>query len=95
LNPRLFFREWLKYKYGEPPVIFDSSYFDRSVEQLNKFLKRKGYYEAGVSGEVIPKGKRKVRVDYHVDLGPRFIIDSTYFIGSNASVKSTYRAALR
>jgi outer membrane protein insertion porin family len=94
LNPRLFFREWLKYKYGEPPVIFDSSYFDRSVEQLNKFLKRKGYYEAGVSGEVIPKGKRKVRVDYHVDLGPRFIIDSTYFIGSNASVKSTYRAAL-
>ena len=30
INPRLFIREWLKYKYGEPPVIFDSTAFNKN-----------------------------------------------------------------
>ena len=31
INPRSFFREWLKYKIGEPPVVFDSSYMNKTI----------------------------------------------------------------
>lgn len=91
LNPKLFFREWLKYKFGEEPVVFDSSYFYKSIEQMEKFLVRKGYYEGKVTGEVKPLiYKNRVKVKYFIELGPRFFIDSVYTLGPNARVNNAY-----
>lgn len=89
-NPRLFFREWFKYKIGEKPVIFDSLLFNKSLEQLGVFLKNKGYYKGTVSGDVQYLKRQKVAVKYKVDLGPRFIIDSVYVVASNSRIKSEY-----
>ena len=44
-HPRRFFREWLKFKYGEKPVIFDTNLYVKSIEQLGILLRKKGYYD--------------------------------------------------
>ena len=41
-HPRRFLREWLKYKYGEKPVVFDTNLYVKSIEQIRILLKRKG-----------------------------------------------------
>jgi len=90
LNPKLFLREWFKYKIGEKPVIFDSLLFNKSVEQLGVFLKNKGFYKGSVNAEVVQLRQRKVKVKYKIETGPRFMIDSVYVVCPNQSVKSEY-----
>lgn len=89
-DPKMFFREWIKYKYGEPPVIFDSSYYEKSIEQINVFLRKKGYYFGKVEGSLAFSEKKKVVATYKVDPGKRYYIDSVYTIGSNSSVMETF-----
>ncbi|HLU86707.1 MAG TPA: BamA/TamA family outer membrane protein [Taishania sp.] len=90
-DPKMFFREWLKYKFGEPPVIFDTTYYNKSIEQLQVFLRKKGYYYGNVSGEIAYKDNKKAIVTYKIEPGSRYYIDSVYLVGSNESVKNSYR----
>jgi outer membrane protein insertion porin family len=94
-DPRMFFREWVKYKFGEPPVIFDSMYYEKSIEQLNVFLKKKGYYYGYVSGEIIYKKNRKAIAKYYISPGNRYYIDSVYIVGENNSITSVYERFLQ
>ncbi len=55
--------KWLR-KIGEPPVIFDSTLQSRSNEQLNLYLRNKGYFSATVHDTAIVTGKKKVKVIY-------------------------------
>ncbi len=88
INPRMFFREWFKYKIGEKPVVFDSILFNKSLEQLAVFIKNRGFFQGKITGEV--NYKRKVNVTYNIKTGPQFIIDSIYIISENKNVTSTY-----
>ncbi len=91
INPRKFFREWFKYKIGEPPVVFDSSSFIRSVSQLNSYLNRKGYYFGNVTGDVDTlERKRKVIANYNIVTGQPYYIDSILIDCPNESVKQDY-----
>lgn len=90
VDPKMFFREWLKYKFGEPPVIYDTIYFDKSIEQLNVHLKKKGYYYGSVNGEVVYKNNKKAIAKYYVHPGKRYYIDSVYLTGPNSSIKNSY-----
>lgn len=91
-NPRLFFREWFKYKIGEKPVIFDSLLYTKTLDQLSIFLKYKGYYTGSVQGKVNYIKHRKVTVEYLITTGPRFMIDSVYTVSSvnSENVKGEY-----
>ncbi len=51
---------------GEEPVIYDEGVTERTVEQLELFLKNKGYYHAEVNDSVLFK-KQKATVVYFVD----------------------------
>ena len=42
-NSRKFFREWLKYTYGEAPVYYRSELSDRNQAQFSILLKKKGF----------------------------------------------------
>jgi hypothetical protein len=95
MNPKLFLREWFKYKIGEKPVIFDSLLYNKSLEQLGVFLKNKGFYKGSVNAEVIQLRRRKVKVKYKIETGPRFMIDSVYVVCPNQSVKSEYEKYVR
>ena len=89
-SSRLFFREWLKYKIAEKPVVYDTILYNKSIDQIRLFLKRKGYYYGNVSGSRIIDKKHKIKVDYAISSGPCYIIDSVYVIGKNSSIKNSY-----
>lgn len=88
--PKMFFREWFKYKIGEKPVVYDSIPFNKSIEQLNVYLKNKGYYYGSVTGEVHFKENRKAKVKYTLTPGPQYKIDSVYVESNNPLVKQEY-----
>ena len=90
VTPRKFFREWLKYKIGRPPVVFDSIPYTKTLEQLSAFVRKKGYYYSRVDGLVKYKKRRKAKVIYSVQTGERYFIDSVKIEGSNPGVKGLY-----
>lgn len=89
-HSKKFFREWLKYKYGEKPIVFDTLLYHKSLDQIRIFLKRKGYYYASVKGTLVQK-KKKTTVRYSINEGVPYIIDSVYFIGDKSLIAS-YKA---
>ena len=95
INPKLFAREWLKYKYGETPVVFDSIPYEKSLEQLSLFLKKKGYYYSEVSGNVNYKKNRKAFVNYTIETGDVYRIDSIYVVTKNHQVRNEYTKYIR
>jgi outer membrane protein assembly factor BamA len=91
VNPKLFFREWFKYKIGEKPIVFDSIPFNKSLEQLNVYLRNKGYYYGSVAGFVdFKERKRKAIVTYTLRPGKQYFIDSVFVESTNQSVMSEY-----
>ena len=90
LEPNLFLREWLKYKIGEKPVIFDSTLFYKSVDQLGAYLKKKGFYYGEIKSEIIFKKKKKAIVNYKIETGERYLIDSVYIESTNSLVTYNY-----
>lgn len=94
INKRRFFREWLKYKYGEPPVVFDSVLYEQSIEQIGAFLINRGYYFGEVSGSVRYKKNKKAIVTYEVKSGKPYIIDSLYVVSKNSGVDGQIKAYL-
>jgi outer membrane translocation and assembly module TamA len=62
---------------GEPPVIYDSTFVEQSVENLTRILSNKGYTHVQVMPEV-KKKKKKVEIAYHIQAGnPYRIADYT------------------
>lgn len=90
VTPNKFFREWLKYKIGKPPVVFDSIPYEKSIEQLGAYMRSHGYYYSTVSGLVEYTKKDKAVVFYSVVTGERYFIDSFSVVGDNPSVTGTY-----
>ncbi|MFM7682958.1 MAG: hypothetical protein ACKO7P_09450 [Bacteroidota bacterium] len=81
---KVLFREKLKYKFGQKPIVFDSILFDKSVEQIALFLKKKGYYYNNVKGNVNYSEKdSKAAVSYSINSGPLYVIDSVKLLGSS------------
>lgn len=91
VNPRMFLREWYKYKIGEPPVIFDSTLFNKTIEQMGAYLESKGYYYGKAEGIVNYKENDKCVVTYVVTTGKRYTIRSTEVICSNDEVREAYQ----
>jgi outer membrane protein insertion porin family len=85
LEPNRFFREWLKYGIGEPPVILDTSLVRRSEEQLDLFLKKRGYYYSTIRS-TIRFNKRKAIVNYQIESGTPYRIDSIYFLNPDNEI---------
>lgn len=96
LTPRLFLREWLKYKYGEAPIVFDSTAYQKTLEQHGKYLKKKGYYFGENSGSISYKKRRKkVAITYNLTTGERYIIDSFYIVAENPEIEPNYSSFLK
>ena len=83
-----FFREKLKYKIGEPPVIMDTASTRKTLSQMNAYLKSKGYYQGKVTFQIDTIKRRKVVVNYRVQTGERLLIDSMRVVGSDGVVQN-------
>lgn len=90
LNPRRFFREWLKYSVGEPPKLFDTVSLNVSVDQLTLYLNRKGYFAARVDTELSFKRKKQVSVKYLIELGVPSMVNSLFLISANHTINVKY-----
>jgi outer membrane protein insertion porin family len=86
LEPKLFFKEWLKYKVGEGPVVFDTILFQRTIDQMGILMRKKGFYYSSISAEFKKTKRRKIDIKYIIHTGKPYIIDSVYQIGKNQTV---------
>ncbi len=91
VEPNLFLSEWYKYRVGRPPVLFDSILYKKTIDQIGKYLRNKGYYYGAVDGFVDYKSNKKCEVSYHIVTGDRYYIDSVYFVTDNIEVAETYK----
>ncbi|MCC7232270.1 MAG: BamA/TamA family outer membrane protein [Bacteroidia bacterium] len=62
------FKNWLK-RIGEEPVVLDSSLTDRSLEQMNLFIRQQGFFRGNATDSVIIYGKKRAGVIYKVKYG--------------------------
>lgn len=95
INPKRFFREWIKYSLGESPKLYDSISLNVSVNQLSLFLKRKGFFEATVSAELSYPRKNQVSVLYLIELCEPTFIDSLFLVPSNRTINLKYEKFLK
>jgi outer membrane protein insertion porin family len=91
INIRLSIREWLKFRFGEKPVVFDSIEFNKTLEQFSIFLKKKGFYDAKFQGvNVFNKKKQKVETTYFVNTGGVYLIESLSVNTTNHVLKKIF-----
>ena len=60
------FRRWLRESVGEPPVLLDSILIEKSEQNLKTVMKKKGFFHAEVSSEVVFPKPKKAQVNYFV-----------------------------
>lgn len=94
LEPRRFFREWLKYKMGQRPVVLDTVLHTKSINQLAVYLKKKGFYYGQVTGDISYHKNKKAIAHYVVVPGKRYFIDSVK-VNGNSSLLDAYAKFLR
>lgn len=83
--------EWLK-NIGEAPVVVDTSKTRRTLERLSAYYGSKGYFNNNTTYivDTLTK-KRRARIDYLINLGKPFYIDSVAHQISSKAIDSMYR----
>lgn len=69
---------WLKYKFGEPPVLLSQVNLDHNAQVLDNNLENQGYFQASASADTVVKRKRATAV-YTVEPGPQYKIAGVKF----------------
>jgi len=73
---------------GEEPAIFKSELVEETKLDMEKYLKRKGFYRVKIDVPAPVVKKKKVYVTYYIDSGPQFAIDSVFFNSPDPLVDS-------
>lgn len=82
--------EWLK-EIGEPPAILDTVLTEKSLERLSAYYSSKGYFNNSTNYTIDSlKRKRRIAVNYNIDLGKPFMLDTVYNDISSKAIDSLY-----
>ncbi|MBM1108087.1 BamA/TamA family outer membrane protein [Aurantibacter crassamenti] len=83
--------DWLK-KIGEPPAILDTTQSQRSLTRLNAYYHSKGYFNntGNFTIDSLPK-KKRIGVNYNINLGKPYMIDTLSQKISSPALDSIYR----
>jgi len=83
---------WLK-NIGEAPTIIDTSKARKSLQRLSAYYKSKGYFNNNTT-YVIDSSSKKQRavIDYRLNLGTRYLIDSLSTKITSSALDSIHRA---
>ena len=96
VNPKPTLRNKIKYEFGEPPKILDTTTVKVSREQLELFLEKKGYFNAKVRSEINDSIKKKTAVvTYIIEPNELYYVDSMYLVTSNSVVEAAYEKYLK
>lgn len=90
---RLGWREWVRNNMGQPPILLDTAKMHKSRDQLEIYLKKKGFYYGSVTDSVhyLKEKKQKAEVILTVDSGEPYIIRS--FMIDSASFNNKHITA--
>jgi outer membrane protein assembly factor BamA len=79
---------WFK-EIGEAPVIYDATQTGRTIDQLQRFLKNKGYYNVQVNDTAIYKPhKRKVNLLFDIKAGEPYLIRHYFYSFKDENLKA-------
>lgn len=76
---------------GSPPPILDSALVEISRNQIEKYLKSKGFFKAKVKSEISVADK-KAKLKFIADPGPAFFINNITYKIPDSTVKALYIA---
>lgn len=76
---------------GTPPPILDSALVEISRNQIEKYLKSKGFFKATVKSEIAVANK-KAKLKFIADPGPAFFIDDISYQIPDTTIKALYLA---
>jgi Outer membrane protein/protective antigen OMA87 len=78
-------------RMGEAPIIMDTTFVNRSREELERFLINKGYIHAEISSEIDTSRYKKAVVTYHIKSNDPFRIGEHEMNLSDAAIDSISR----
>ncbi|MFS4494832.1 outer membrane protein assembly factor [Maribacter sp. 2308TA10-17] len=82
--------QWLK-KIGEAPAILDTTQTRRTLERLKAYYSTKGYFNNTTSYDIdFLKRKQRVAVNYHINLGDPYKLDSVSHNIASSAIDSIY-----
>jgi outer membrane protein assembly factor BamA len=82
--------DWLK-KIGEAPVLYDELQTQKSKEQLQVYLKNKGYYNAVIKDSVVVnKPKKKVDLIFLIKAGQPYRVRNCRYDIDDKSIESVF-----
>ncbi len=84
------FNNWLK-KTGEAPVIIDSVKTRKSRERLESYFWENGWFDVETSSLLIPKENHRAGIDYFVNTGKPYLIDSISTKIASPKIDSLYQ----
>ena len=86
------FHEWLR-RTGEAPVIIEDELTERSARRLKQYYDNKGYFNSQVTFEkdTADFGERKAGMNYLVNTGDAYVLDTIKTYIPSPAVDSIYR----
>lgn len=88
------FNEWLK-KTGEAPAVFDEIRAEKTATALKKYYFSKGWFDVETSFEAIKDSTKRARVNYKVNTGDPYILDSITTFIKTPVMDSIYQNQLK
>ena len=86
------YSEWFK-RIGEAPEIVDTVRASKTVNRLTAYYSTKGYFNNRASFEIVPgKKKQRAEINYNIELGKPYMVDSLTSNVSSKVIDSIYRA---
>lgn len=80
---------------GESPVIVNEFLVKRSKQQIEMYLRTKGYYYPTISDTIIKNKNKKAEVIYSIKTNKPFIIDSIYWIVQDQILKDFIKGSVQ
>ena len=80
---------WLK-DIGEAPTVLDTTKTRLSIARLSAYYQGKGYFRNNTTFKIDSSKQKKAKVNYHIELGDPYMIDSLSNNISSTAIDSLY-----
>ena len=85
------YSEWFK-RIGEAPEVIDSTSAEKTSNRLSAYYDSKGFFNNRARYEIVPgRKKQRAEINYNIELGKPYIIDSLSSNVSSPVIDSIYR----
>ena len=83
------FNKWIK-RSGEAPVIIDTSLTSKSITRIQNYYKVNGWFDAKAEFKVNKGDDKKATIDYIIDTGEAYTLDTIYSKIGSPEVEKIY-----